>query len=86
MAREEGRLQLRFVLRDDEHLDDIVVAEDDECVVVYGIVCASVAGSGGDAYEGPWHVHLDRPLGDRGVIDGVTGSPVPYKNVFADLG
>jgi hypothetical protein len=85
MEREERRLQVRFVLRGDEHVDDIVVAEDDACVIVYGIVCTSVAGTGRDAYEGPWHVYLDRPLGDRMVIDGVTGSPVPYKNVFAAL-
>ena len=85
MEREERRLQLRFVLRGDEHVDDIVVAEDDASVVVYGIVCASVAGTRGDAYEGPWHVYLERPLGDRVVIDAVTGSPVPYKNVFAAL-
>ena len=85
MEREERRLQLRFVLRGDEHVDEIVVAEDDDCVVVYGIVCTSLAGTGGDTYEGPWHIYLDRPLGDRGVIDGVTGSPVPYKNVFAEL-
>ena len=85
MEREEGRLQLRFVLSGDEHVDDIVVAEDDASVVVYGIVCASVAGRSGDAYEGPWHVYLDRPLGNRTVIDGVTGSPVPCRNVFAEL-
>ncbi len=84
MEREERRLQLRFVLCGDEHVDDIVIAEDDACVVVYGIVCTSVAGTGRDAYEGPWHVHLDRPLGDRVVIDAGTGSPVPYKNVFAE--
>jgi len=30
-------------------------------------------------------VYLDRPLGDRVVIDGVTGSPVPYKNIYAEL-
>jgi hypothetical protein len=85
MKRDERRLQVRFVLRGDEHVDDIVVAEDDACVVVYGIVCTSVAGTGSDAYEGPWHVYLDRPLGDRTLIDGVTGSPVPYRNVFAEL-
>lgn len=85
MEREERRLQVRFVLSGDEHVDDIVVAEDDACVVVFGIVCTSVAGTSGDAYEGPWHVYLDRPLGDRTVIDGVAGSPVPYKNVFAEL-
>ena len=85
MEREERRLQVRFVLRGDEHVDDIVVAEDDAHVVVYGIVCSPVADAGRDAYEGPRHVYLDRPLGDRMVIDGVTGSQVPYKNGFAEL-
>lgn len=62
MEREPGRLQLRFVLRGDEHVDDIVQAEDDESVVVYAIVCASVAGMDGQAWEGPWHVYLGQPL------------------------
>jgi len=81
MEREERRLQLRFVPRGDEHVDEIVVAEDDDCVVVYGIVCTPAAGS----RRRPVAVHLDRPLGDRVVIDGVTGSPVPYKNIYAEL-
>jgi hypothetical protein len=85
MEREPGRLQLRFVLRGDEHVDDIVVAEDDESVVVFAIVCASIAGTDGPACEGPWHVYLDQPLADRVVIDGVTGSPVPYRNIYAEL-
>jgi hypothetical protein len=85
MEREPGRLQLRFVLRGDEHVDDIVVAEDDESVVVYAIVCASVAGTDGQAWEGPWHVYLGQPLANRVVIDGVTGSPVPYRNIYAEL-
>jgi hypothetical protein len=76
---------LRFVLRGDEHVDDIVVAEDNESVVIYATVCASVAGMDGQAWEGAWHVYLGQPLADRVVIDGVTGSPVPYKNIFAEL-
>jgi hypothetical protein len=39
----------------------------------------------GPRYEAPVHVSLDRPLGDRAVIDGVTGEAVPYKNVYAAL-
>ena len=85
MEREPGRLQLRFVLRGDEHVDDIVLAEDDEAVVVFATVCTSATGVEGEAWEGPWHVYLDRPLGRRLVIDGVTGKPVPYKNVLAQL-
>jgi hypothetical protein len=30
-------------------------------------------------------VYLDQPLADRVVIDGVTGSPVPYRNIYAEL-
>ena len=85
MEREAGRLQLRYVLRGDEHVDDIVVAEDATSVVVYTTVCTSVAGEDGEHWEGPWHVYLDSPLGDREVIDGTTGRAVPYKNVWADI-
>ena len=52
MEREPGRLQLRYVLVGNEHLDDIVVAEDDEAVVVYGTICTSVIEEVGDAMEG----------------------------------
>jgi hypothetical protein len=85
MEREAGRLQVRFVLRGDEHVDDIVVAEDDAEVVVFATVCTAVAGDGGNAWEGPWHVYLDRPLGDRTVVDGSSGASVPFVNVY-DLG
>ena len=85
MEREPGRLQLRFSLCGDEHVDDILVAEDERAVVVFATVCTSVAGEVGEPCEGPWHVYLERPLGDRAVIDGVLGKAVPYKNVYADL-
>jgi hypothetical protein len=83
--REPCRLQVRFELRGDEHVDDIVVAEDERTVVVFATVCTSVAGEAGEPCEGPWHVSLERPLGDRPVIDGACGNAVPYKNVYADL-
>jgi hypothetical protein len=86
MEREPGRLQLRFVLRGDEHVDDIVVAEDEQTVVVFATVCTSVAGEPRTLWEGPWHVYLDRPLDDRPVIDGTNGRTVSYKNVYATLG
>ena len=35
--------------------------------------------------EIPYHVYLDAPLGDRTVIDGMTGAAVPYKNVWAEI-
>jgi hypothetical protein len=82
MEREAGRLQLRFVLRGDEHVDDIVVAEDDAHVVVLATVCTAVAGEEGHVWEGPWHVYLDRPLGGRTVVDGSSGASVAYVNVY----
>ena len=30
-------------------------------------------------------VHLERPLGERTVIDGFGGEPVPFKNVYAEI-
>jgi hypothetical protein len=85
MEREPGRLQLRFVLSADEHVDEILVAEDDESVVVYATVCTPTGGDSGERWEGPWHVYLDRPLGDRVVIDGRDGSSVRYRNVDESL-
>lgn len=65
-----------------QHVDDIVVAEDDADIVVFATVCTAVAGEEGRACEGLWHFCLDRPLDDRSVIDGSSGANVPYVNVF----
>jgi hypothetical protein len=86
MEREPGRLQLRLEFRSDEHVDEIVVAEDESFVVVLATVCTSVSGDPTPEYEGPAHVYLKQPLGGRAVIDGTTGEAVPYKNVYATLG
>src|SRR3954451_860095 len=63
MEREERWLQVRFVLAGDQHIDDIVVAEDENAVVVLGTVCVSVFGDEGEPVECPAHVWLRRPLG-----------------------
>jgi hypothetical protein len=52
LEREPGRLQLRFVLSGEEHVDEILVAEDDEAVVVLATVCTPVGGDGGERWEG----------------------------------
>lgn len=85
MEREPGRLQVRFVIGSEQHVDEIVFAEDDDAVVVYGTVCSPANLEVGERYEGPWHIYLERPLGDRRVIDGVTGKDVPYRNVWAEI-
>jgi hypothetical protein len=86
MEREPRRLQLRFALRGDQHVDEVVVAEDETTVVVFATVCTSVRGEPRAWCEGPVHVYLESALGDRTVIDGVSGDAVPYKNVYAALG
>jgi hypothetical protein len=86
MEREPGRLQLRFELGDDDHVDEIVVAEDEQAVVAFATVSTSTAGEVASWCQVPCHVYLERPLGDRTVIDGTSGCEVPYKNVYATLG
>ena len=85
MEREEGRLQLRFVVRGDDHITGIEVEEDDQSVVVLATVCSAVDEDARDEMEVPCHVDLDKPLGLRHVIDGVTGLYVPFKNVYAEM-
>jgi hypothetical protein len=85
MEREPGRLQLRIVLRGDEHVDEILVAEDERAVVAFATVCTSTAGETGPRCEVPCHVYLDRPLGERAVIDGTLSREVPYKNIYPEL-
>ncbi len=82
--REPGRLQVRFVVRGDEHIDDILVAEDERTVVVFATVCTSVIGECGDQCDAPWHVYLKSPLAGRVVVDGASGDVVPYVNAFDD--
>ena len=83
--REPGRLQLRFVIDVDEHMHDIVVVEDDDTVVVSAVVCSPTTGVWREQFEGPFHVYLDEPLGERRVIDALTGREVPYKDIWAEI-
>lgn len=85
MEREPGRLQVRYVLASEEHMDEILVEEDDETVVVYALVCEPMMRRSATGCGQPFHVYLESPLADRTVIDGVTGEPVPYRNVYDEL-
>ena len=82
--REPGRLQLRFVIDVDEHMHDIVVVEDDDTVVVSAAVCTPTTGVWREQFEGPFHIYLDQPLGERRVIDALTGREVPFKEIAAE--
>ena len=83
--REPGRLQLRFVIDVDEHMHDIVVVEGDDTVVVSAVVCTPTTGVWREQFERPFHVYLDESLGERRVIDALTGQEVPYKDVWAEI-
>jgi hypothetical protein len=83
--REPGRLQLRLVLDRDEHVDDIVVDENDDTIVVFAAICSPTTGARREQCGVPFHVYLERPLGGRRVIDALSGREVPYRNVLAEL-
>ena len=83
--REPGRLQLRLVLARDEHVDDIVVDEEDDRIVASAAVCSPTIGAHPEQMEGPFHVYLEEPLGERKVIDALSGRALPYRNVLAEL-
>src|SRR3954469_2182327 len=81
--REPGRLQLRVVVGSEEHVDEILVAEDDHIVAVLVTVCMPVAGPLGEQCDVPCHVYLDRPLGTRKVIDAVRGEELEFLDLDA---
>ena len=35
--------------------------------------------------DAPFHVYLEEPLGQRRVVDAISGCDVPHRNVLADL-
>lgn len=83
--REPGRLQLRLVLARDEHVDDIVVDEEDDRIVAFAAVCSPTIGGHPEQIEGPFHVYLEEPLGERKVIDALTGRELPYRNIWEEI-
>ena len=52
--REPGRLQLRLVLARDEHVDDIVVDEEEDRIVAFAAVCSRTIGAHPEQIEGPF--------------------------------
>jgi hypothetical protein len=61
------------------------VVEGDDTVVVSAVVCTPTTGVWREQFEGPFDVYLDGPLGERRVIDALTGREVPYKDVWAEI-
>ena len=77
-------MQLRLVLARDEHVDDIVVEEDEGRIVAFAAVCSPTIGGHPEQMEGPF-TSTSEPLGERKVIDAFSGRPLPYRNVLAEL-
>jgi hypothetical protein len=77
--REPGRLQLRVVVSTDEGICDAVVEEGDDRVYVRVVMCYDVDEARPDdsVLDCPVHVYLEQPLGDRTVIDALTGKVLP---------
>jgi hypothetical protein len=69
--REPGRLQLRVVLGPDEGVCNVLMEEDEDAVTVLILVCGTQIP--GDRCDCPVHVYLEKPLGDRAVLDLVRG-------------
>ncbi|MDA0169823.1 hypothetical protein OJ998_12070 [Solirubrobacter taibaiensis] len=74
--RDPRRLLLLYDTQGDEHVNDVIVAEDDAQVVIYGTLCAPIELAPGDESDSRYHAYLDKPLGGRMVIDAVSGRPV----------
>ena len=69
-------LRVWVPVEQDGHVDEVIVAEDDEQVVVLAVVCTRGAPRVRVRHEEPHRVWLREPLGDREVVDGVTGRPL----------
>lgn len=79
--RDPGRLQLRVLLGPAEGICDVIVDEHDEAILVRVYVCCDEEEERAFAEPGshsscPVTAHLERPLGDRPVID-VDGGQLP---------
>jgi hypothetical protein len=48
-------------------------------------VCSPTIGADPEQMEGPFHVYLEEPLGERKVIDALSGRALPYRNVLAEV-
>ena len=66
-------LRVWIALHTDEHIDEVVAAENDDEVVVLAFACTPTAGSEGGWRSEPIRVDLDSPIGDRQVICGFSG-------------
>jgi hypothetical protein len=83
--REPRCLDLRYRLRGGEHMDLIMVAEDERRVVVHGTVCVPVGVMQIGEEDHVHHVYLESPLDGREVFDAVAVDTVPTRETISEL-
>jgi len=74
-----GVLKLGIVLYAEEHIDEVLLAEDDEKIVVAAYVCSPGVALPGARQEVA-KVYAERDIGDRLVIDALTGEVLRRAN------
>jgi hypothetical protein len=77
--REPGRLQLRVVMSTCDGICDAIVEECEDRVYVRVVLCYddSVEPTADQYANCPTHVYLEKPLGERKVIDAETDRVLP---------
>jgi hypothetical protein len=79
-------LDVSVPIRDGERVDGVLVEEDERAVVVLATVRTNAIVTAGRSISVSYCVRLDRPLGGRILIDGVTGAELPVLDLLAPIG
>jgi len=86
VARGPATVGLRFEFFESQHLDDVVIAEDENAVVMFATIYSPVSSEGsGRQREVEVKVVLEQPLGGRELFDAVAGEPIPRWNSIEEL-
>lgn len=68
-----GGLKVTLVLQDEEHVDEVLIAEDDDKIVLAAFVCSPALPTGGPSAVEAIKKYAARDLAGRPVIDRFTG-------------
>lgn len=79
-----GGMKLGIVLYAEEHIDEVLLAEDDHKVVVRAFVCSPAQPADGQVRAEVAKVYASREIGDRLVLDGLTGVILPDVTIRLD--
>jgi hypothetical protein len=71
-----GCLRIYIAVREDEHVDEVLLAEDANQIVVAAYACTPAYGGTVGWYTDQSNQHIELPLGNRPVIDRFTGEVI----------